>query len=378
MQATMRKGKTPKTVDIYLKSSADFAQKDEAMTVSLAIPATVAPGPSLGASGTTANTVGAVSGISGLIPSFLVNNLAASQREIYISKEKIKGEDYYVYAFIFATTASTEHSWKAGVEQLVFSIQFTGCVSNCEPMNVLLVSLPDGGAEGRAYWYFQPNTLGDITNYQNPFYGNEETTEPTNGGSGDGSALSTISLAGALVLPIKLNSFNVDAKDCMATINWVSSEESNLMHYSIERSNNGIDFLEVGKLNPTYNTSPEKNYSFQDTEPDSKILYYRLKAVDKDGKFSYSNIVKQTFPCITSGISLFPSRSTGIFNFKLPPGNEKVIINVVNASGQSVLKSSPGRLSGILNLGSFSDGLYLVQFVSGNNIIDSKKVIVAR
>ena len=379
MQATMRKGKAPKSVDLYLKSSADFANKDEAMTLSLAIPATVSPGPSLGASGTTANTKDVVTGITGLVPGFLVNNFAASQREVYITKEKIKGEDYYVYAFIFATTATNNHSWKAGVEQLIFSIQLNGCVSDCDPLNVSLVNLPDGGAESRAYWYFQPNTLGDITNYQSPFYGNEETADPINGGSGDGSALSMLSLSGSLNLPIKLNSFNVIEKDCMATVNWISSEESNLMYYSIERSNNGIDFFEVGKLNPANNSLPEKSYSFQDNAPDSKILFYRLKGVDKDGKYSYSKIARQAFSCIAnSGISLYPARSTGLFNYRIEPVFEKVMINVVNASGQIILKTMPGGLTGKLDLGNYSDGIYLVQFISGNHIIESKKVIVAR
>ena len=70
MQATIKPGITPSTIDIYLKPSSSFSQKDEAMTFVLAIPANVLPVPSMGSSGVTSNTTGAVTGITGFSPIF--------------------------------------------------------------------------------------------------------------------------------------------------------------------------------------------------------------------------------------------------------------------------------------------------------------------
>lgn len=377
MQATIRNGNTPRTIDIYLKSSLSFSQKDEAMTLSIAIPATLAPAPSLGASGITANSLGPVSGIAGLIPSFLINHMESTQREVYISKEKIQGDDYYVYAFIFATTSTKNHEWVGGEEQLILSIQFNGCTSNCDPINEMLVSLPDGGAEGRAFWYFQPNTLGDITNYKNPFYQNEKSTMPENGGSSDGSALSWISLSSAVTLPVKLSSFTVETNHCKPIIRWESASEQNLSYYSVERSDNSTKFYEIGKVNPSKYETLEKKYSFSDNSPYPELAYYRLKIVDKDGNLNYSKIVLVNLNCQTQRIlSIFPTQSTGLFQIKLPEGYEKAEIRVLNSVGQIVMRNRSGTISRLLTLSRYSAGTYLVQAISNEGMIGSKKIIL--
>ena len=379
MQATIKKGSTPRTVDIYLKPSSSFSQKDEAMTLSLTFPATVLPAPSLGPSGTTTNSTGPVSGIVGLVPNFLVDNLASTQREVYISKEKVNGEDYYVYAFIFANTASANHDWVAGEEQLIFSIQFNGCVSNCDVSNIMLVNLPNGGSEGRAYWYFQPNTLGDITNYQNPYYQNEQTGAPVNGESNDGSALSVVTLTPSVSLPVVLKSFNVNSQDCSARLDWVSNVERDFSYYAIERSEDGVHFFEITKIQPKVVEGMEKEYSFVDVNPVSKTIFYRLRMVDKDGQSNYSNTLSLKLDCLKqSPVSIFPTISKGVFNYRLLPGLEKSEITVFNSSGQVVYKYLPAALSGVINLVNLSSGIYLARVIHNNNLIESRKIIIAR
>src|SRR5437867_2934610 len=97
VQGTIKRGSTPRTVDIYAKPSASFSQKDEAMLFALAIPATVLPAPSLGSSGVTQNSTGLISGISGIQPSVLLNNFGATQREVITSLENINGKPHYLY-----------------------------------------------------------------------------------------------------------------------------------------------------------------------------------------------------------------------------------------------------------------------------------------
>lgn len=378
MQATIKAGVTPRTIDIYLKSSASFSQKDESMTFTLAIPSNVLPVPSMGSSKVTENTTGAVTGITGLQPNFLINNFGATQREVFVSTESITGTSYYIYTFIFATTATTNHDWIADVEQQIFSIQFNGCTSNCDPINEMLVNLPNGGANGNSYWYFQSNTLGDITNYQNPFYKNAESTDPVNGGSFEGSALSTIALASAVSLPVKINSFEVKADGCNANISWVASLENDLSYYGIERSVNGINFYEIGKINASAPAGIIKEYSFFDNNATSAFSYYRLKIVDNDGKLYFSKIESVKFDCLEKKIiSIFPTEGSGVFNIKLSKGLENAAIKVLNSIGQEVIKNVSGNLFRSLNLKQFSNGIYLVQVISNNKIIENVKIVLA-
>ncbi|TDH21384.1 T9SS type A sorting domain-containing protein [Segetibacter sp. 3557_3] len=195
MQATIKPGNTVRTVDVYLKATQSFSQRDEAMTFAIAIPATVSAGPTLGSSGVTANSLGPIANIAGLQPNFLVNNLGTTQREVFVSKQTIDGVPSYIYTFIFAGTAPVLHNWVAGEEQQIFSIQFNGCTSNCLPQTQQLVNLPNGGDFGISYWYFQANTISDITDYANPFYANPKSEAPSNGGGTNGTTLSTVRLA---------------------------------------------------------------------------------------------------------------------------------------------------------------------------------------
>src|SRR5687768_4118166 len=94
MQGTIKAGATARTIDVYLKSSASFSQKDEAMTFALAVPVTVQPAPSMGSSGVTANTTGPVTGITGLQPNFLFNALGSTSREVVVTTQTVNSVSY--------------------------------------------------------------------------------------------------------------------------------------------------------------------------------------------------------------------------------------------------------------------------------------------
>jgi len=378
MQATIKAGITPRTIDIYLKPSASFSQKDEAMTFVLAIPANVLPVPSMGSSGVTTNTTGAVTGITGLQLNFLIDNLGSAQREVYVSTETINGASYYIYIFIFAGTAAANHDWIANTEQQIFSIQFNGCTSNCEPMNELLVNLPNGGTNGNAYWYFQSNTIGDITNYAAPFYANAESGTPVNGGSGDGSALSKIALAQPVTLPIKLKSFNARANGCSVNTTWEIATEVNASYYVIERSESGFDFSEIGRLNAARQNEVSNNYSFLDNTAPAGTLYYRLKLLSKDGTYSYSDVEMVNLSCSGKGnIRVYPTLTKGMVNVRLPVGYERSIIRVINSVGQEVATDATNNLFRNINLKGLVSGTYLVQVINNNEIADNVKIVLA-
>src|SRR5207249_194732 len=155
----------------------------------------------------------------------------AIQKEVITSLENIYGVPHYLYIFIIAGTASTNHDWTAHVEQKLFSVQFNGCTAGCGS-SVKMVNIPNGGSTQQAYWYFQPNTVGDITFYDAPFYDNPEAVAIIGGGPG-GPAPSYIELSN-VILPVKLSSFDVAEKGCMVSLTWQVAEETNLAYYSIE------------------------------------------------------------------------------------------------------------------------------------------------
>jgi hypothetical protein len=92
-------------------------------------------------------------------------------------------------------------------------------------------------------------------------------------------------------LPVELVSFNVYHKKDFVVLNWITATEKNNMGFDIERSANGLEWEKIGFV-PGSGTSSENNiYTFNDAAPLQFSAWYRLRQVDYDGTFSYSQAV---------------------------------------------------------------------------------------
>jgi Secretion system C-terminal sorting domain len=74
-------------------------------------------------------------------------------------------------------------------------------------------------------------------------------------------------------------------------VSWATAQESNSSKYEIEHSTNNSSFTKLGEVTAAGNTSVRTNYSFTHTKPVSGFNYYRIKQIDNDGKFKYSEVV---------------------------------------------------------------------------------------
>ena len=122
------------------------------------------------------------------------------------------------------------------------------------------------------FWFYMAYAAGGL--YQSP--------EPLNPGN--------------TALPIFLSSFNVTAHSASASaLRWTSATEINSDHFRIERSSDGLTWEYLGELPAAGNSSSSISYFFlDDNYPELRdaisVLYYRLKMVDLDGTFEYSEI----------------------------------------------------------------------------------------
>jgi hypothetical protein len=375
MQATIKPGIGPKSVDIYIKPSASFSQKDENIIFALAIPAIISPAPS-GSSGTIRNGLGPVTGILGIQPDFLINNIGTTDLSVQVTAEQINGIPHYIYTFIFAGTAPASHDWTADVEQQIASIAFEGCNSNCIT-SMKLVSLANGGINGQASWYFQSNTIGDITNYPAPFYANPLSTSPVNGGSPDGSVLSVIELSGPINLPVKLLSFKADPGDCDVTLSWQATQETNFAYFAIERSEGTLAFREIGRVNASGSGALIKSYNFTDDSSPAGTILYRLRMADQNGNYTYGNNLMVGLNCPgKNNILVYPTLSSGEVNVKLPPGYEKARIRIINVLGAEVASNESVSLNRTISLKKLSNGTYMVLVSHNNRELNNVKVVL--
>lgn len=94
-------------------------------------------------------------------------------------------------------------------------------------------------------------------------------------------------------LPVELLKFNVSTtSDKKALLYWETASEINNDHFEIEKSNDGINFVEIGSVKGNGNTSQLHKYSFLDMNTIlNEVVYYRLKEVDFNGETDFSSVI---------------------------------------------------------------------------------------
>jgi Concanavalin A-like lectin/glucanases superfamily/Secretion system C-terminal sorting domain len=108
-------------------------------------------------------------------------------------------------------------------------------------------------------------------------------------------ALSTaeIAVVASFALPIKLTSFNANLKQNKVTLKWQTAQEQNSKNFTIQRSKDGVNFTNITTIAAVGNANIPTDYNYTDdvSTIQDKKLYYRLQQNDKDGTYTYSDIL---------------------------------------------------------------------------------------
>jgi hypothetical protein len=96
------------------------------------------------------------------------------------------------------------------------------------------------------------------------------------------------------IVPVELVSFTSSIFNSIIHLNWVTATELNNSGFEIERSTDKADWKIIGFKEGTGTTSEPQQYSYSDDISDiiTSELYYRLKQIDYDGSFEYSEFVE--------------------------------------------------------------------------------------
>jgi hypothetical protein len=190
------------------------------------------------------------------------------------------------------------------------------------------------------------------------------------------------------IVPVELKSFSADINGANVTLNWSTASETNNSGFQIERSN-GEEFEVIGFVAGFGTTTEVKSYSFADQNLVSGKYSYRLKQIDYDGTFEYSNTVEVEI--IVKEFSLeqnYPNPfnpSTSI-KFSLSV-DSKVSLKVFNVLGQEVTtlinnQMAAGSHSATFDATKFNSGVYFyridVSGLDGQKFTSTKKMILTK
>jgi autotransporter-associated beta strand protein len=172
-------------------------------------------------------------------------------------------------------------------------------------------------------------------------------------------------LVNGIPLSVTFSSFTGSIRNGGAHLNWKTYNEFNVAYYEVEKSSNGRDFRSLQKTLSTGRSV----YQTLDDQLNAGTNYYRVKAVDNNGKSTYSKILRLDYSAVDNNIRIYPNPSRGELNLGLNIGAGNYQIRMINALGQTVfqqpLNHEGGSRSMPLALPKLNAGIYQVEVSGG-------------
>lgn len=128
-----------------------------------------------------------------------------------------------------------------------------------------------------------------------------------------------------VTLPVKLLSFDAAAAGNDAKLSWTTTQESDEKNFEIQRSTDGSNYETIGTVAATNTYSGTTAYSYTDIQPVNGKNFYRLKMVDIDGNFDYSDVKTLDFGTTAAvSIQCFPNPTVNYINVRQENGESAV------------------------------------------------------
>jgi hypothetical protein len=182
-------------------------------------------------------------------------------------------------------------------------------------------------------------------------------------------------------LPVILVDFNAAMnKNKTVDVSWSTTQEVNSSHFDVQRSADGANWQVIGTVQAKGNASYTSNYSFNDASPLSSTGYYRLKMVDMDGKYGYTD-VKVIRMSLISGVSVFPNPASDFVNVSIGGSSSELTIRVINLNGQVLQEKKVNSASATtisLPVHNYPQGNYFIQVTGADGSQQTNKVLVTR
>lgn len=187
---------------------------------------------------------------------------------------------------------------------------------------------------------------------------------------------------GTIALPIELLSFTANYNEKNVDLKWVTTSELNNDYFTVERSVDAVNFEQINNTDGAGNSTQTHFYSTIDNAPLNGISYYRLKQMDFDGKYSYSDIVS-VYIENNNGfqiVNTFNSIDNSSLNVTINCGNNCFLnFELYDMTGKKVFSGTENYNGTNKNISiptnDLSNGIYLLKIYNGEKIL-SKKVKV--
>ncbi|MFN3560722.1 MAG: T9SS type A sorting domain-containing protein [Chloroherpetonaceae bacterium] len=186
-----------------------------------------------------------------------------------------------------------------------------------------------------------------------------------------------------VALPVELTSFNAQVLNNGVRLTWTTASEVNNSGFEVQRSNDQANWTALGFVRGAGTTTEAQSYSFTDAQASGRV-FYRLKQIDFDGQFEYSNVIEvnvglpkqfaldQNYPN--------PFNPTTTIAYQLPTAGN-VSLKVFDMLGKEVAtlvngRQEAGSYTVNFNANQLSSGVYFYRLQAGNFVQTRKMMLV--
>ncbi len=181
-------------------------------------------------------------------------------------------------------------------------------------------------------------------------------------------------------LPVELLSFKGSAEAKSNQLLWSTATEQNNSHFELERSQDGERFEFIGEIEGHGTSNSQRNYEFYDENP-IETAYYRLKQMDFDGKYEYSDVISikrgRDKALIIGNIFPSPTKGQAKFNISVAEATQ-ASISIIDVTGKQLssqtIQLEVGEQQQTIDLMGMPNGIYSVMIIA-ENFREVKRVV---
>ena len=191
------------------------------------------------------------------------------------------------------------------------------------------------------------------------------------------------------IVPVELAAFTANIISDGVELKWETATETNNKGFEIQKSKEGSEFITLAFIHGKGTTTEKQHYSYLDKTDITGSIYYRLKQIDYDGSFRYSEVVALNQVNVPTEFVLHnnypnPFNPSTVISFSAPD-KESVKLIIYNSLGEVLRNLFSGEANaGINNIywnglddngSNVSSGIYLYVLQTGNKTLSAKMIL---
>ena len=186
-------------------------------------------------------------------------------------------------------------------------------------------------------------------------------------------------------LPVELVSFNASVDKNTINLRWITSTELNNSGFEVERRTANSSYKKIAFVQGKGTTTQSNGYTYSDVVNQTGIYIYRLKQVDLDGTFEYSNEIMVNVIALPDQYALAqnypnPFNPTTSIEYVIPQAGF-VNLSVFNLLGESVAElvneiMESGNHTIVFDASRLSSGTYIYTLSVNGNVVTKKMTLI--